>query len=109
VLAWENFPKDSARLQKLIGDATNVVLLSGDVHYGEISKTDRANAPPLWELTSSGLTESGPSLINRRRVSVYDKGPNFGVVDIDWTARTVQLDVRGANGDAKISQRIAFA
>lgn len=107
--AWENFPKDAARLEKLIGDATNVVMLSGDVHYGELTKADRANAPPLWELTSSGITESDPSLINHRRVSVYDKGPNFGVVEIDWSKREVLLDVRDAQGAAKISQSISFA
>jgi alkaline phosphatase D len=107
--AWENFPKDAARLEKLIGDATNVVLLSGDVHYGEISKRDRANAPPLWELTSSGLTESDPSLINHRRVSVYDKGPNFGVVEIDWTAHSVKLQVIDGGGVARIEQSIPFA
>ncbi len=107
--AWENFPKDAARLQKLIGDASNVVMLSGDVHYGENSKVDRANAPPLWELTSSGLTESDPSLINHRRVSVYDKGPNFGVVEIDWAARTVLLEVRDVNGEPRISERVPFA
>lgn len=106
--AWENFPKDAARLEKLIGDASNVVILSGDVHYGEISKRERANASPLWELTSSGLTESDPSLINRRRVGVYDKGPNFGVVGIDWSARTVSLEVRGVDGRVQIGERIPF-
>ncbi|MDZ4776785.1 MAG: alkaline phosphatase D family protein [Alphaproteobacteria bacterium] len=106
--AWENFPKDAARLEKLIGTASNVVLLSGDVHYGELSKADRTNAPPLWELTSSGLTESDPSLINNNRVDVYDKGPNFGVVDIDWAARSVKLQVIDERGVTRIERAVPF-
>jgi alkaline phosphatase D len=105
--AWENYPADLARLLELVGDAQNVVILSGDVHYGEISKLDRNGAPPLWEVTSSGITESDPLLPNRRRVAAH-KGRNFGLVDIDWPARSLDLHVRGAGGEASIAQRVAF-
>lgn len=106
--AWENYPKDAARLEKLIGAATNVVILSGDVHYGELQRKDRVDAPPLWELTSSGLTESDPFLPNKRRVKKH-AGLNFGVVEIDWVAKTVDLQVRDAQGAVSISERVAFA
>jgi alkaline phosphatase D len=105
---WENFPADLARLQKAIGAANNVILLSGDVHYGEISRLDRDGASPLWELTSSGITESDPLLPNKRRVKA-ETGRNFGVVEIDWDARTVDLQVRDNDGETQISERVAFA
>ncbi|KAF0172423.1 MAG: alkaline phosphatase family protein [Hyphomonadaceae bacterium] len=104
---WENYPADVARLHKAIGTATNVILLSGDVHYGEISKFDREGAAPLWELTSSGITESDPLLPNKRRVKAKT-GRNFGVVEIDWEARTVDLQVRDEAGATQISERVAF-
>ncbi len=105
---WENYPADVARLHKAIGAANNVILLSGDVHYGEISKFDRDGAAPLWELTSSGITESDPLLPNKRRVKAKT-GRNFGVVEIDWEARTVDLQVRDEAGATQISERVAFA
>lgn len=105
--AWENYPKDLARLEKLIGDAGNVVLLSGDVHYGELMKMERANAPALWEITSSGITESDPFLPNRRRFASY-KGQNFGIVDIDWPARQIDATVRDAAGEVQLRACVPF-
>ena len=85
--AWANMPDERARLRATIAAARaeRVVLLSGDVHYGELSvehvpaaaaAADRgaaaaadgaavgADAPsyPLYDLTSSGLTEARASL-----------------------------------------------
>lgn len=104
---WENFPLDRARLYKALEGAGNVVLLSGDVHYGEISRMDREGAPPLWELTSSGITEADPLLPNKARVKAKT-GRNFGMIEIDWDARAVDLQVRDGDGATQISQRVAF-
>lgn len=104
---WENYPKDLARLEKLIGDAGNVVLLSGDVHYGELMKKERANAPALWEITSSGITESDPFLPNHRRFAAY-KGQNFGVLDIDWASRQITAQVRDDKGAPQLSACVPF-
>jgi alkaline phosphatase D len=104
---WENYPADVERLHRAIGSANNVILLSGDVHYGEISKLDREGASPLWELTSSGITEADPLIPNRRRVKAKT-GRNFGVVEIDWEARAVDLQVRSEAGETQISERVAF-
>lgn len=73
---WGMFPKARERMISLILNASspNVIVLSGDVHYAEVSKmkckwketTLDDNAPheaviktsTLWELTSSGLTHT---------------------------------------------------
>ena len=34
-----------------------MICLSGDTHYGEISRLDDNVPYPLWDITSSGLTE----------------------------------------------------
>jgi alkaline phosphatase D len=107
--AWEYFPQDCARLEKAIGDAGNVVFLSGDVHYGEITKLEREGAPPLWDLTSSGLTEVWAVLPpNTRRVDAY-RGRNFGMVEIDWEAKALTLAVRDEAGETRLGQRVGFA
>jgi alkaline phosphatase D len=106
--AWDMFPHEQQRLEALIGTAGNVVLLSGDVHYAELTRAERPGASPLWELTSSGLTEVWPNLPpNDRRVSTY-RGRNFGLVEIDWAARAVTLSACDEQGTVKLSQAVAF-
>jgi alkaline phosphatase D len=106
--AWDLFPHEQQRLEALIGQAGNVVLLSGDVHYAELTRAERPGAPPLWELTSSGLTEVWPNLPpNDRRVATY-RGRNFGLVEIDWAARSVALSACDEQGAVKLSQAVGF-
>lgn len=105
--SWENYPKDLARLEKTIGDADNVVLLSGDVHYGELMKMERANASTLWEITSSGITESDPFLPNRRRFVGY-KGQNFGLLEIDWQSNLLTAQVCDEKGTPQLSTCVPF-
>ena len=105
---WDMFPHEQQRLEALIGQAGNVVLLSGDVHYAELTRAERPGAPPLWELTSSGLTEVWPNLPpNDRRVSTY-RGRNFGLVEINWPARSVTLSACDEQGAVKLSQAVGF-
>jgi alkaline phosphatase D len=107
--AWEHFPEDCKRLERAIGDAGNVVFLSGDVHYGEITRLERVGAPPLWDITSSGLTEVWAVLPpNTRRVDAY-RGRNFGLVDIDWERRTLEAQVRDEAGGVRLRHSIPFA
>ncbi len=106
--AWDMFPHEQKRFENLIGDAGNVVLISGDVHYAEISKATRENAPPLWELTASGLTETWPYLPpNDRRVSAW-RGRNFGLIEIDWKKKEVTLSARDEKGGVRINQSFGF-
>jgi alkaline phosphatase D len=106
--AWDQFPDEAERLIGLIGSAPNTVLISGDVHYGELTRLDREGAAPLWDVTSSGLTETWPNLPpNKRRVSAY-KGRSFGLLEIDWTAKQVNAQVRDEEGGVRLSQAIAF-
>jgi alkaline phosphatase D len=68
------------------------------------------NVPyPLWDLTSSGLTEvwhvTPP---NDLRVGEVLREENFGVIEIDWreNGALLSLQVRDARGRARIEQRI---
>lgn len=105
---WGNLPRERKRLLDLIRDtATNVIILSGDRHSSDISmlppETDGGPFYPLYDITSSGLNQTGLSdEPNRFRVggdSVYNQ-PNFGWIAIDWNEEdpTIKLEIRDLDG-----------
>jgi alkaline phosphatase D len=63
------------------------------------------NVPyPLWDLTSSGLTEVWPvTPPNANRVSEVLREQNFGLIEIDWeSGPEVHMEVRDVNGTPRI-------
>ncbi|KAL5845559.1 hypothetical protein ACOSQ4_011517 [Xanthoceras sorbifolium] len=124
--SWGRFPKERDRLFKLIAESKRdgVFFISGDVHYGEITRYDCAVGYPLYDITSSGLTQAvekvvppplhfivrflawlAPSTMrvigrNCRYKSCTYGQPNFGAIEIDWDATPVALkfEVRDING-----------
>ncbi|KAJ6411812.1 hypothetical protein OIU84_004976 [Salix udensis] len=58
--SWGRFPKERNRLFKLIADTKRegVFFISGDVHFGEISRYDCSIGYPVYDVTSSGLTQA---------------------------------------------------
>lgn len=124
--SWGRFPKERDRLFKLIKDSKRdgVFFISGDVHFGEITRYDCAVGYPLYDITSSGLTQAveevlpsplrfivrflawfTPSTMRvmshncRYRSCTYGK-QNFGAIEIDWDTLPVnlKLQVRDMNG-----------
>ncbi|XP_062222897.1 uncharacterized protein LOC133921857 isoform X2 [Phragmites australis] len=60
VESWARFPRERERLFRLIESSkrTGVIFISGDVHFGEIARFDCGVQYPLYDVTSSGLTQS---------------------------------------------------
>jgi len=90
---WGNFPLERSRLLRTIraSGATGVVVVSGDRHAGEISRIppgDDALAYPLYDLTASSINQPKrldcPVEPNRLRVGPWQRGTNFGTIEIDW-------------------------
>jgi alkaline phosphatase D len=104
--AWGNIPAERTKLFKLIGEtkANGVVILSGDVHFAEISKTDEGPYP-LLDFTSSAL--AAPSVGNENfknslRISKTYAKDNFGMVEIDWDAKpTPRITLKAVGLDGK--------
>ena len=105
--AWANFARDQDRLFDVIRRkrANGVLFLSGDIHYAELSKRE-VNVPyPMWDLTSSGLTEEWRvPTPNANRASEVVADANFGYVDIDWRGAPTRLalgivDAAGRDAD----------
>ncbi|XP_004491121.1 uncharacterized protein [Cicer arietinum] len=126
--SWGRFPKERERLFKLIADSKRggVFFISGDVHFGEITRYDCASDYPLFDITSSGLTQSVEEVVppflrpvvrfvawltpstmrvkgpNCRYSSCVYGQPNFGTIEIDWDSHpvSVKFKVRDKNGVA---------
>jgi alkaline phosphatase D len=101
--SWTNLPSEQAKLLDLLRrtKANGVVFISGDVHWGEISTLSAEGLYPLHDVTSSGLTETWPSIEpNHNRFGDPVRENNFGLIEIDWEQEdpslTLQLiDVKG--------------
>lgn len=127
---WANFPRERARLVDLLRRtrAEGVVFLSGDMHYAELSSVDVEGGYPLWDATSSGLTEVWDiPTPNRNRRSAVMAELNFGLLDIEpvapdgTVAVAAPLDGEGAhdlrlrfalcdvNGRAKITKELRLS
>ena len=108
---WGNFPRERQRLFDLLGKTNGVVLLSGNVHFAEISQLSEGPAYPLTELTSSGMThieEIYGKAPNRFRMGQPLIELNFGLVEIDWEAGHVNLSACDVDGSTKVSKKLSL-
>lgn len=112
--AWINFACDHQRLIDLIRrkNASGVIFISGDTHYAELSRYD-INAPyPLWDLTSSGLTEVWDDDVpNANRVGSIMREENFGAIEIDWESHDPIIRLKACDrfGVAKIEHTLRLS
>jgi len=109
---WGNYPLERSRLLNLIVStgAGGVILLSGNVHFAEISRTEEGPYP-IYDFTSSGLThvnEEYPKAPNQYRVSGPFGDLNFGMVEIDWDQGIVSLKAISTDGVPTFEQRLDF-
>lgn len=103
--AWGLFPSERQRMINLITEtkANGVMFISGDTHWAEISRQDKNVPYPLYDFTSSGLTETWHNLSpNAYRLPgcIYTK-VNFGVIEIDWGVPDplIFMQARGVAGE----------
>ena len=106
---WANFPLERERLTRLISAqrANGVVFISGDMHYGELSSWPVEGGYPLWDLTSSGLTEVwNIPTPNRQRQSVVVAEINFGLLEINWAdaGGSLTMSIVNKTGKTKLSK-----
>jgi len=85
---WGLFPNERQRMIDLITKtrAEGVLFISGDTHWAELSRQSRGVPYPLYDFTSSGLTQTWHNVSpNAHRLPncLYTE-ENFGVVEINW-------------------------
>ena len=112
--SWANFPHDRNRLLTLIKkyQINGVVMISGDTHWGEVSKVEQNLDYPLWEVTSSGLTQEWKHVSpNKHRVGNSISTVNYGEILIDWSIGdpTIQLSLKDQLGKVFTSHRLTLS
>ncbi|MFT5209794.1 MAG: alkaline phosphatase D [Flavobacterium sp.] len=108
--AWGNFD-DKQRLFDLIKKhrVNGVMLISGDTHWGEISKLELGLDYPLWDITSSGLTEEWKDVSpNKNRVSEATTEVNYGFISINWAIEdpSIHFGLKDLEGKLVVSKNI---
>jgi len=109
--SWANFPHERKRLLAMLNKlgTTGVFFISGDTHWSELSRIDDATAYPLWEITSSGLTEEWKKVSpNKHRIGEPYAEANYGLIEIDWSqpAPAIVLSIKNVTGHTVMQQRI---
>jgi alkaline phosphatase D len=111
---WSDYPKSRERLLKLIASkqSSGIILLSGDRHFGEISRLNNPwGGPTLYEMTTSGLTHSYKNFRgeeNELRLGEPFAELNFGTLSIDWKTRLIGVAIRDAQGTETQTANIPF-
>lgn len=104
--SWTNVPQEQNRLLQLIQQtgATGVVFMSGDVHWGELSKWNNNITPyPIYDLTSSGLTQNWSNTEpNKHRVGNVIRENNFGLIEVQTMPQDTTLTFQLINKQNKI-------
>lgn len=101
---WGNFPHEVDRLKSLIAQSKSrgVMILSGDRHISEFSKTKVAGIGyPLIDFTSSGLTHAYSKYSgepNPFRIGSVISTESFGLVRFNFLTNTVDFMMVGDDG-----------
>ncbi len=113
--SWANMPNERQRLIDLIRDsgAAGVLLLSGDSPWADVSRLDGEAPYPLWDFTSGPLNRRATAGIgpNRHRVGQATREPNFGYIEVDWTAADpeVRVEVRSVTNRSLLRQTLRLS
>lgn len=125
--SWEALPHERARLYEMLANRSQsgLVMLSGDRHGGGIysDATPETKGERVWELTSSSLNYSFSSTErntarepDEKRLTDFISEENFGMVEIDWAARTFTMSLLGAGsvrdgsgaGEVRVTETVGW-
>ncbi len=111
--SWTNVPHERQRMIGLIKKtkANGVVFISGDVHWGEISRLEVDGGYPIYDVTSSGITETWDVIEpNDNRVGPPVPQNNVGLISIATQGNFTQLtlSIYDATGRAVAEHRVGL-
>ena len=109
--AWANFPREREKMLDVIQRtrAKSVIFISGDVHYGELSKFINEKTYPIYDLTSSGLTQTWDfATPNSKRIAGPVMENHYGQLLIDFKTETIRLQIINHKKEVKIDYPIQW-
>jgi len=95
--SWNNFPNEQQRLLNTIAEtkANGVLVISGDVHYGEISALNNNTTYPIYDATSSGLSSKWHlATPNSNRIQGPIMENNFGLISFEKTENDYEINIQ---------------
>ncbi|MEM7382702.1 MAG: alkaline phosphatase D family protein, partial [Bacteroidota bacterium] len=101
---WGNFPQEAKRLKQLLlkTRTSNAIIITGDRHISEFSKTKVEGLPyPLIDFTSSGLTHSYSDFdkeTNPYRIGHVIAEKSFGLMRFNFFKKEVRMQMVGDEG-----------
>jgi alkaline phosphatase D len=109
--AWANFPHEQKRMLELIRKtkAEGVLFITGDVHYGEISKLIHEGLYPIYDITSSGITSTWYfAAPNDNRIEGPVMENHFGMISIDWSKKdpVIKMEIIDVTGNHRVEYSI---
>ncbi len=109
--AWANFPHERERLIQLVSKtkADHLIFITGDVHYGEISKFEHPDTYPIYDVTSSGLSSTWKfATPNKNRIEGPIMDNHFGLltVDFDHESPRVKAEIWDIRGNQRVEYTI---
>lgn len=110
---WALKPFEKQRMIDLISktNASGVIFVSGDVHFGELSVQKPTNTYPLYDLTASGITSTDFPQPNKYRVAKQIHENHFGTISIDWAQAdpAITFEIYNVVKDAVFSRTIKLS
>lgn len=107
--SWTNVPHERQRMIDLIvaTRANGCVFISGDVHWGEISRQPVPGGYALHDVTSSGINRDWPTIEpNQRRIGDPVRTHNFGLIEVDWDREDPQISLVLVQHDGSEANRV---
>jgi alkaline phosphatase D len=110
---WSKFPTSQKRILDLVAATKlkGVFFISGDVHFGEVSKRQYPQVSyPIYDFTSSGLTH-GNQIVgfkNPDRVTPRWGFRNFATIEFDWEKQEVVMLLHDMLGTRVFKQDVPF-
>lgn len=110
---WGNFPKERERFFNLLKKhkAKNTVILSGDRHLSAVAKEDVKGLGTIYDVTASSLNKPSRNTtpeVDKTYTTPSFLKPNFGMLLIDWSKRTLSAKIMDEENKAQIEQDIKF-
>ena len=110
--AWANMPHEQQKLANIISEtgANRVVFISGDMHYSETSRMKTDATYPLYDFTSSGITQTTfHAYANKNRIDGPVKQNNYGMLEIDWVKQVIRFKIIDLSGEGKINRLVPMS
>ena len=85
------------------------MFLTGDVHYGEVSKLEEPGLYPIYDFTSSGLSSTWHfATPNKNRIEGPVMDNHFGLLTINWKKKNpvIKMEIWDTNNNQRVEHSI---